>query len=146
VLTRFTEYMKELAPDLTDVLDVQEEHLRGFLEEEDRRGVSARSWNASLKFIRSVFSRVAPTSPAYLDYLRKLPLRDENTVHRKPFSDEELAAILKEAENDEMLRGPVVTAICTGMRKGDCCTLQWKSVDLKNCFITVKTAKTKETS
>ena len=31
------------------------------------------------------------------------------------------------------------------MRRGDCCLLQWDDVDLKQGFITVKTAKTGET-
>lgn len=31
------------------------------------------------------------------------------------------------------------------MRRGDCCLLKWKDVDLKNGFITVKTAKTGQT-
>jgi integrase len=35
--------------------------------------------------------------------------------------------------------------MCTAMRRGDCCLLKWKDVDLKEGFITVKTAKTGET-
>ncbi len=145
VLSRFVEFMEETDPDLVDVFEITERHLRGFLHREDERGISGRSWNGTLTHLRSVFSRVAPASPAYLDYLRSVPLRDENTVHRKPFSEEELKAILKAVEKDDLLRGPVITAICTGMRKGDCCTLQWKSVDLQSGFITVRTSKTRET-
>jgi len=35
--------------------------------------------------------------------------------------------------------------MCTAMRRGDCCLLKWKDVDLKAGFITVKTAKTGQT-
>ena len=35
--------------------------------------------------------------------------------------------------------------MCTAMRRGDCCLLKWKDVDLKEGFIAVKTAKTGET-
>jgi integrase len=145
VLARFVEFMGEVDSELVDVYDITERHLRNFLGMEDERGLSGRTWNVTLTHLRTVFSRVAPTSPAYLDYLRNVPLRDENTVHRKPFSDEELEAILKTVRKDDVIRGPVITAICSGMRKGDCCTLQWKSVDLKGGFITVQTSKTRET-
>lgn len=145
VLARFVAFMERAAPGLVDVFDVSERHLRDFMHQEDERGLSGRSWNATLTHLRTVFSRVAPGSPAYLEYLRNVPLRDENTVHRKPFSDAELTAILTTVEKDEVLRGPVIAAICTGMRKGDCCTLEWKSVDRDGGFITVQTSKTRET-
>jgi integrase len=142
---RFVEYLQAHAPGVVDVLDVTEQHFQGFLAQEDARGLSARSWNASLKFLRSVITRVAPHSPAYIHFLRDLPLRDEHTVHRKPFSDDEMESILRAVREDTVLRGPVITAMCTGMRKGDCCTLAWKSVDLQDNFLDVRTTKTGET-
>jgi integrase len=145
VLGRFVEYMNTLSPDLRDVDDITAEHLQGFLHQENERGISARSWNASLKFLRSAFKHVAPGSEAFTMYLRDIPLKDEDTVHRKPFKDNELQSIIRAVIEDEMLRGPVITSICTGMRKGDCCTLSWESVDLEENFIVVKTSKTKET-
>jgi len=35
--------------------------------------------------------------------------------------------------------------MCTALRRGDCCLLKWKDVDLDRRFITVKTAKTGQT-
>jgi integrase len=145
VLGRFVEYMKTLAPELEDVDDITQEHIQGFLNQENERGISARSWNVSLKFLRSAFKHVAPGSDAFTTYLRDVPLKDEDTIHRKPFNDTELESIIHAVRGDELLRGSVITAMCTGMRKGDSCTLQWESVDLKENFIVVKTSKTRET-
>ena len=67
---------------------------------------------------------------------------DTCSVFRKPFTPIELRAILDEAKDDELIRPILVTGMCTAMRRGDCCLLQWKDVDLERGFVTVKTAKT----
>ena len=47
-------------------------------------------------------------------------------------------------END-FIRPILITGMCTAMRRGDCCLLKWKDVDLVRRFITVKTNKTGQT-
>lgn len=49
------------------------------------------------------------------------------------------------AEKDPFVRPVIVTGVCTAMRRGDCCMLRWKEVDLKENFVRVKAAKTGET-
>lgn len=49
------------------------------------------------------------------------------------------------AQDDEFVRPILITGICTAMRRGDCCLLKWKDVDLNIRSITVKTAKTGQT-
>jgi integrase len=71
-----------------------------------------------------------------------IPKRSLRTVHRQPFTEAELNAIL--AHCDSIIRPVVLTAMCTAMRRGDCCKLKWESVDLENGFISVKTSKTGE--
>jgi len=71
-----------------------------------------------------------------------LPTRETETVFRKPFTPEELKAIVDAARVDDFIRPLLITGICTAMRRGDCCLLRWKDVDLARRFITVKTAKT----
>jgi integrase len=39
----------------------------------------------------------------------------------------------------------IVTAACTGMRRGDVCNLDWQAVDLAGNMLTVKTSKTEAT-
>jgi len=73
-----------------------------------------------------------------------IPTREETTVFRKPFTTEELAAIVEAARSDPYVEPIIITAICTAMRRGDCCTLLWSAVDLPGRFIRVKTSKTGE--
>ncbi len=64
------------------------------------------------------------------------------TTHRRPLTATELKALFETARPDPLLYPLAVCAACTGMRIGDVCQLQWQSVDLREGFIEVKTAKT----
>ena len=66
-------------------------------------------------------------------------------MFRQPFTPEELGAITEAARADEFIRPIIIVGMCTAMRRGDCCLLDWKDVDLANKFITVKTSKTGQT-
>ncbi|MFH1968722.1 MAG: tyrosine-type recombinase/integrase, partial [Verrucomicrobiota bacterium] len=83
---------------------------------------------------------------AYRNFLKDVSEKDEDTIHREPFKEDEIEAILAAARDDELLRGPIVTAICTAMRRGDCALLKWASVDLDAGFIEIRTSKTGETA
>jgi integrase len=63
-------------------------------------------------------------------------------IHRKPFTPDELRALLDAARGDKFMYPLVVTAAMTGMRRGDVCNLQWSAVDLSGGMLAVKTSKT----
>ena len=142
---RFARYMAETAPNVTETGALTAAHLRGFMEAEDRRGVSARTWNGALSILRGTLARVDPNSSGFMEYLRDLPARDFATIHRRPFDEGELARIFDAAQSDPLLHGMIVTAACTAMRRGDVAKLRWQDVDMEAGFITVKTSKTGET-
>jgi len=112
-----------------------------FMAQQEARNASVRTWNSYYECLKSVFRTYAPHSPAYLDYFCKTPRRTDNPIHRRPFSASDLAAIL-EAARGQPICDLIVTAACTGMRRGDVAKLRWKSVDLAGGFLTVKTEKT----
>ena len=146
VLCRFVDFMTEHYSDVEELAGVRSDHVRAFLDSEAARCISARTWNVSLKLLKTVFSKLEPNADAYRNFLRLESQKDEDTIHRAPFTDEETEAILEAAKNDDVLRGPLVVAICTAMRKGDCCLLKWSSVDLEQNYIMVCTSKTGETA
>ncbi|MFH1968966.1 MAG: site-specific integrase, partial [Verrucomicrobiota bacterium] len=100
----------------------------------------AKTWNDTLKLIRAAYKYLLPAGSVNPFY--GLPTRETETVFRKPFTPEELKAIVDAARVDDFIRPLLITGICTAMRRGDCCLLRWKDVDLAHRFITVKTAKT----
>jgi integrase len=66
-----------------------------------------------------------------------------DSIDRKPFSGQEVAALLKAAPTDEW-RGLILVAAFTGLRLGDAARLSWASVDLEAKRITLVPSKTKK--
>lgn len=139
ILQGFVEWCVDNAPTVTKLDHISPEQARAFMDSHTERGVSPRTWNFILGTMKAACRRGGCQA---FDEIRQKPLE---TIHRVPFSPEELADILVEAKKEPLIYPLVVTAACTAMRKGDCCRLQWKAVDLKSGFITVKTSKTGRT-
>ncbi len=64
------------------------------------------------------------------------------TQSRTPLNAAQLEQLLQAARGDPFAYPLIVTAVSTGLRRGDVCRLQWESVNLNEGFISVKTAKT----
>lgn len=145
ILKRFITFMKEHYPGSKVLAEVKSDHAREFMDKEEERGVSARTWNVTLTLLRGVFDRLDPNADGYRNYLAKVPTKDEDTVHRQPYTLEEMKLILEKAKvSDELIFQLIVTAFSSGLRRGDLCRLHWRDVDLKGGFVSVKTNKTGE--
>jgi integrase len=97
------------------------------------------------QLLRSAFKRLLPPgvpNPFEGAINRRGKDEDGGTVHRRPFTAEELTRLFEAARADDFLFPLVVTAACTGLRRGDVCRLPWKAVDLRAGTVNVKTAKT----
>jgi integrase len=66
-----------------------------------------------------------------------------DSLERKPFSGDEVAALLKAAPTEEW-RGLILLAAYSGLRLGDAARLSWASVDLEVKRITLIPSKTKK--
>jgi integrase len=142
-LKRFAESLQQANGKMMEIAQVTRSAARAFMEAESNRGVTAKTWNDTLKLLRATFKYLLPAGA--INPLSDLPTRETETIFRKPYSPEELAAIVDAARTDEFIRPLLVTGICTAMRRGDCCLLKSKDVDLQQRYITVKTAKTGQT-
>jgi len=142
-LKRFTAYLRKYNPKAEDIAHVTCPAASAFMDAEAARGVTAKTWNDTLKLLRAAFKYLMPAGS--INPFSNMPTRETETIFRMPFKPEELKAIVDAAQNDEFIRPILITGICTAMRRGDCCLLKWKDVDLEKRFITVKTAKTSQT-
>jgi integrase len=145
-LRRFSTYIRKYYSAAEELAAVRAEHVRAFLKSEEARGISSRTWNITLKLLKTVFRRLEPNSDAYRSFLKDAREREEETVHREPFTEDEIAGILHAARDDDLMRPLIITALATAMRRGDCAQLKWESVDLAAGFIEVRTSKTGETA
>ncbi|MGB7769985.1 MAG: tyrosine-type recombinase/integrase, partial [Verrucomicrobiia bacterium] len=142
-LKRFAEFVRSENVRATEIANVTRSVAQSFLDAESKRGITAKTWNETLKLLRTTFKHLLPVGA--INPFSNMPTRETETIFRKPYSPDELAAILDAARLDEFLRPVLVVGICTAMRRGDCCLLRWKDVDLQRRFVTVKTAKTGQT-
>lgn len=143
-MDNFITYLKENHSSLNEMSQVQAGVARGYLASEEARGVSPKTYNNILIFLRSCFEALKDDAGIAKNPFAGIPTREEDTIFRKPFSGEELTAIVEAAKEDDFIFPIIVTGICTAMRRGDCCMLKKSSVDLPNRFIQVKTSKTGE--
>ncbi len=138
-LQRLLNFITSINPQLSCLSEISNSMFFEFLRSEESRGISAKTYNDTVKLLRTTWNKLLP---GFRNPLLNIPPKQSNTCFRKPFTDEQLQSILNTANNDNFIYPIIVTGICTAMRRGDCCLLQWKNIDLANEFITVKTAKT----
>ncbi|MHB8523072.1 MAG: tyrosine-type recombinase/integrase [Limisphaerales bacterium] len=142
-LRRFVTFVRQENRKADEMAHITRTVARGFMDAEMKRGVTAKTWNDTLKLLRATFKYLLPAGA--INPFSDMPTRETETVFRKPFTPEELKAILDAARGDEFIRPILAVGICTAMRRGDCCLLKWADVDLERRFITVKTSKTGQT-
>jgi len=140
VLKRFATFVRCENPRATEITHVTRSIVNAFLNAESERGVTGKTWNDVLKLLRATYNHLLPTGA--INPFSNIPTKETDTIFRKPYSPEELGVIIEVSRTDEFIRPIVITGICTAMRRGDCCLLEWTKVDLKARFISVKTAKT----
>jgi integrase len=126
-----------------------------YLYEVDRKDVEAylkklqaeyapKTVRDHLKLLNKSFSRHLPvgTSNPFAELVGRRSSKGEGTMHREPFTAKELEKLLDASRDDDFLYPLVVTAACTGMRRGDVCGLRWDAVKLDEGVLEVKTSKT----
>lgn len=145
VMRRFIAYLNTHYKGVAELGNVQASMARAFMRAEEARGVSEKTYNNALILLRSACNGLSKDAGLPENPFEGIPTKEESTVHRKPFTAEELALIVEKAKADEFIGPIIITGICTAMRRGDCCLLKWESVDLQGLFIAVKTGKTGET-
>ena len=142
VLKRLAEFLTTHHAQIVEMGQVTPSVASDFMVSEAARGVSSRTYNATLSTLKSVFKKLRRKAGMTENPFDDLVTQEENALHRIPFTPAELKSILDHAKSDPFIYPLIVTGICTAMRRGDVCQLKWTDVDLKNRFIIVKASKT----
>jgi len=142
-LKQFVAFVAARQPQAAEFVSVSPETAKAFFKE--LTGLAPKSYNDKLKLLRTAFRQLHPQLNEGSNPFHGLVTREARTVSRTSYSPEELRFILEASQEDPLVHPVVVAGMSTAMRRGDCCLLKWKDIDLKDNFITVKTAKTGET-
>ena len=144
----FESFIKDKDPSATQMADIGPDLAEAYLEHVEAKGVTPKTYNDHLILLRSTFEALKRAASMSTNPFDDIPTKTVDTEGRVPFSPEELAMIVEVARRPEhaFILPIILTGICSAMRRGDCCTLQWADVDLAGEVIKVKTAKTGETA
>lgn len=141
---RFQKYLAEHYPDVQEMGQVTHAMAVAFMAAEESRGLAGRTRNATLSLLKGTFQHLRREGGFIDNPFDGIVTKDEETIHRKPFSAEEIRAIVDAAQQDDICRKLIITGLCTAMRRGDVCQLKWADVNLAKRMLSVKTAKTGE--
>ena len=142
-LEKFVAFVRKKNPKARYMTDVDALDAADFMASEAKRGVSPKTHNDGLIFLRGVFERLKTRAGMVENPFSDIPLKIITEIGRDPFSLDDLKVILTVIEKPEhaFIRPVIKGGICTSMRRGDCCRLAWADVDLEAGFIEVVTAK-----
>lgn len=146
LLEKLADYLEAQFPDTKWLSEVTPDMAEQYMRHLSDTGISGRTWNRGLILFRSAFKSLTNKAKIVKNPFDGIPTREENTIHRQPYSQDELQSIMTvlAADSHKFIRPVFLTGICTAMRQGDCCCLKWDDVDLASEFISVKTSKTGE--
>jgi integrase len=143
IFSRFVEFMRNRKPAAKHLYEVNAEDAAAFVAVLQMT-LARKSVRDNVKLLNKAFERFLPVGAVnpFAGLVGHRAAGESETIHRKPFSEAELRAILDAAKDDPFMYPLIVTAACTGMRRGDVCELKWEDVDLKEGMLAVKTSKT----
>ena len=143
VFSRFADFMAQRNSAVNFLYEVTPEDASAYMTVL-QRAYARKTVRDNAKLLNKAFERFLPVGAAnpFAGFVGRRAAGESEMVHRKPFSDVELKALLDAARDDEFMYPLIVTAACTGMRRGDVCGLEWSAVDLDSGMLTVKTSKT----
>lgn len=140
---RFAAFMRDANPAAVYLYEVTPADAAAFVA--NIQAQLARSTvRSTVKLMNKAFARFLPVGGAnpFASFVGRRSSDEGETVHRKPFTPEELKVLLDAAREDAFMYPLIMAAACTGMRRGDVCALRWSAVDLKAGMLAVKTSKT----
>mgnify|MGYP001209296975 CR=1 FL=1 len=126
----FTDWIEKNAPAVKALADVRESHAAGFIRHLNTSGLSVGRVNKYKRFLK-MFFRVM-LAGGENPFAAMKAQKDVQTA-KQPFTVEELRAIVERAAGE--MRTLYLLGAGTGLRLGDCCTLQWGEVDLARRLI-----------
>lgn len=123
---------------VSDVTTIQAIEWYGHIRNEQ---MASATKNFYIAFSKMLFNTLGKTYGIIENPFKDLKRLPETAVSREAYTPEELKKIGAYAEG--FVYSLCLTAISTGLRKGDICMMRKDSVDMENRILSIKTRKTK---
>lgn len=144
MLNDFVGFIRSKYPRVKELADISPEMAKAFMARLESENVSGRTYNEALSLLRSTFEHIRVKAGMLTNPFRDgLITKDVHTIHRQPFSVEELDHLILTAKAcDGDVHDLIVLGACTALRLGDAACLKWADVNLPANRIRVTTSKT----
>ena len=125
---KFYTWIKENKPALLRLKDITEETASEYSIYLKRSKLSAGSFNKNRDFLKIFFHYLKDKTKIELNPFEGITRIKDEPKSRRELTQDEIKVILEKAEGDlKLLLG---LGVFTGLRFGDCCTLQWHEINL----------------
>lgn len=138
---KFVEWIKENHSEVKYLNEITLEIAEKYLADEWSRGIAERSYNERITKFRALFSLLSKRAGLTKNVWQLTEKMKLKTISKKPLSQKQLKNIFSVASYD--MKVLFLIAIYTGLRRGDCCTLQWKDIDFEKNIISKIPSKTR---
>jgi integrase len=148
---RFVAFMAGHAPGKTYLYEVTAPDPSADIDKSDagrfvemlRANLSPATAQYGVRLLNRAFTIMLPdgVKSPFHGFVGQRGTASSDVVNRKPFTPDELRALLDAARDDSFMFPLIVCAAMTGMRRGDVCKLQWSDVDMPGGMLNVKTSK-----
>lgn len=140
----FVNWMKTHARDVVEVRRVTPAHVELYLNEL-RTTNAASTYNNRACVLREIFRVLMPKARAKINPFDGVKMLADDSHSRRELTIEELQRLVECASRaGDEYRKLFGIGIYTGLRLGDCCKLNWSSVDIVRSIIQVIPEKTKK--
>lgn len=144
IVDRFTAFLGRAHSKISDFLSVTPAMAAEFMEAEEGRGISNKTHDNILVTMRAVFRAAGVKAGSVNLPFANIPKKEDRTIHRKPYSPDDLERILEAVLEDQVVGPVAIAAACTGMRREDCVRLLWSSVNMETGEIQLRARKNNE--
>lgn len=130
---RFAQWLATAHPEAEYLRDVTPATAAEYAGDLTRAGYGPNTFNKHVGFLKLLFRVLADTARTPRNPFAKIKPKTLRTHSRRELTVAELTTILDRADGDLALL--LYLGACTGLRLGDCATLQWGEVDLARGII-----------
>ena len=136
----FAHWIKSTYPELENLSDIDRNVAVNYAKYMQADGKSNQTYNNHRHNLRGIFKALLYSANMKENPFDVVPTLAARHISFRPFSKEELQAILKNSNSD--WRTAVIIASYTGLRFKDVCFLKWSDVDFGKKLIELEPAKT----
>jgi integrase len=121
-----------------NIATVTDKDIAEFRDRRESLGLAPNTLNGDITILSSAFNAARRQGHINVNPCAEIEdIKDRVTARKETFTPEQVAALVRAADNDNW-RGVILVGFYCGQRLGDCANLQWKQINLAAEIKTVR--------